>query len=167
MNTKLISLALAAMPMALAQPAFAGSAHAARSAAAERCTVATPQQVEGLFTSFNDAWQTKNPATVAALFDDDAVLLPTVSNTPRTDPAGVEDYFVKFLKSSPVSRIDTSTIKTGCNWAARLGTWTVTLTDPATGAKTDVKARYSFIYGFEDGMWRIEHLHSSVMPEKL
>jgi hypothetical protein len=50
--------------------------------------------------------------------------------------------------------------------AARLGTWTVTVTDPSTGAKTDIKARYSFIYRIEDGKWKIDHLHSSMMPEK-
>jgi hypothetical protein len=52
-----------------------------------------------------------------------------------------------------------------CNSAARLGTWTVTLTDPATGAKRDVKARYSFIYRYVDGDWKMDHLHSSAMPE--
>ncbi|NBU28101.1 MAG: DUF4440 domain-containing protein, partial [Caulobacteraceae bacterium] len=69
--------------------------------------------------------------------------------------------------SSPVGRIETSTIKSGCNWALRAGTWTVTLTDAATGTKTDVRARYSFLYQYEDGQWRIEHLHSSAMPEKI
>ena len=63
-------------------------------------------------------------------------------------------------------RIDTSTIKTGCNWALRAGTWTVALTNPDTGAKTDVKARYSFLYQYDAGVWEIEHLHSSVLPEK-
>ena len=33
----------------------------------------------------------------------------------------------------------------------------------ATGDK--VKARYSFIYKFEDGEWKIAHHHSSMMPE--
>jgi len=76
-------------------------------------------------------------------------------------PSGERDYFVGFLKGSPVGRIDTSTVKLGCNTASRLGTWTVTLTD----AKTDVKARYSFIYKYQDGRWWIDHLHSSKMPE--
>lgn len=40
----------------------------------------------------------------------------------------------------------------------------MTLTDPASGAKNDVKAPYTFLYQFEDGKWRIEHLHSSVLP---
>ena len=129
------------------------------------CAPVTEAAVQQQFDTFNAAWATKNPATVAALFAPDAVLLPTVSNTPRTTPAAVQDYFVGFLKNSPVGRIDSSTIKLGCNTASRLGTWTVTLTDPATGATTPVKARYSFIYKYQDGKWWIDHLHSSMMPE--
>jgi uncharacterized protein (TIGR02246 family) len=131
-----------------------------------KCAAVTQAQVDGLFTDFNQAWATKDPATVTSLFTKDAVLLATVSNKPRTNPAEIQDYFVSFLKNSPVGTIDSSTFKMGCNTAARLGTWTVTLTDPATGAKTDVKARYSFIYRLEDGKWKIDHLHSSMMPEK-
>jgi hypothetical protein len=67
---------------------------------------------------------------------------------------------------SPVGKINSSTVKIGCNTAARVGTWTVTVTDPTTGAKTDIKARYSFLYRIEDGAWKIDHLHSSMMPEK-
>ena len=33
----------------------------------------------------------------------------------------------------------------------------------ATGDK--VKARYTYVYQFEDGEWKIAHHHSSVMPE--
>lgn len=147
------------LALAATQPALAKSR--------QTCATLTPAQLDAKFTQFNEAWLTKNPDKVAALFDDDAVLLATVANVPRTDPAGVRDYFVKFLKGSPVGKIDSSTIKSGCNWALRAGTWTVTLTDPASGAKTDVRARYTFLYQFEDGQWRIEHLHSSVMPEKV
>jgi hypothetical protein len=28
-----------------------------------------------------------------------------------------------------------------------------------------VRARYSFIYAYQNGQWRIAHLHSSMMPE--
>jgi hypothetical protein len=42
----------------------------------------------------------------------------------------------------------------------------VTVADPSTGAKTDMKARYSLLYRIEDGAWKIDHLHSSIMPEK-
>lgn len=132
-----------------------------------KCVTPTEAQVGAFFSDFNSAWATKNPDTVTGLFTKDAVLLATVSNKPRLNHADIRDYFVSFLRSSPVGTIDSSSIKLGCNSVARLGTWTVTLTDAATGQKTDVKARYSFIYIIEDGMWKIDHLHSSAMPEKI
>ena len=130
-----------------------------------QCATVTTAQASSWFDTFNKAWATKDPATVTALFAKDAVLLATVSNTPRTTPAGINDYFVTFLKKSPVGTIDTSTTKIGCNIVSRVGTWTVKLTDPASGKVTDVKARYSFIYKPEGGTWKIDHLHSSMMPE--
>jgi uncharacterized protein (TIGR02246 family) len=157
-----------AVSVALSMTALVAPVHAkpmAVKAAPVKCTAVTPAQVSGWFDTFNGAWATKDPAKVTALFASDAVLLATVSNTPRTTPAMIEDYFVKFLKSSPVGSIDTSTIRIGCNSAYRLGTWTVKLTDAASGKVTDVKARYSFIYKRERGVWKIEHLHSSMMPE--
>jgi uncharacterized protein (TIGR02246 family) len=128
------------------------------------CPAVTSAAVEQQFTKFNAAWATKDPATVTALFSRDAVLLPTLSNTPRTTHAAINDYFVKFLKGSPVGTIDTSTIKIDCKTASRVGTWTVSLTN-GEGLRSDVKARYSFIYTWENGAWKIDHLHSSVMPE--
>ncbi|NJS14182.1 MAG: SgcJ/EcaC family oxidoreductase [Sphingopyxis sp.] len=129
------------------------------------CATVTEAQVASQFDKFNAAWATKNPDTVTKLFTDDAVLLATVSNKPRTDHAEIKDYFVGFLKGSPVGTITSSTIDIGCNKATRVGTWTVTLTDAATGAKTDVKARYSFVYRLDGGEWKIDHLHSSMLPE--
>jgi uncharacterized protein (TIGR02246 family) len=131
----------------------------------ERCEVAAPAQVDSLFAGFNAAWATKNPQTVTNLFSSDAVLLATVSNQPRTTPALINDYFVSFLKNSPVGTIDTSTTTVGCNIATRVGTWTVTLTNPTTNVVTNVKARYSFIYRYGRDGWKIYHLHSSMMPE--
>jgi uncharacterized protein (TIGR02246 family) len=131
----------------------------------ERCEVVTTTQVEGLFPQFMSAWATKDPAKVTALFAPDAVLLATVSNTPRTNPALINDYFQSFLKNSPAGTVDTSTVSLGCNIATRVGTWTVALTNPATNAATNVKARYSFIYKYGRDGWKIYHLHSSAMPE--
>lgn len=149
---------LAGIAMLAATPAMASSKAS--------CATPTAADLDAQFTAFNAAWATKSPDKVTALFDDDAVLLATVANAPRTDHTSIRDYFVSFLKNSPVGKIDTTTIKAGCDWALRAGTWTVTLTDPANGKKTDVKARYSFLYQLEDGKWKIEHLHSSAMPEK-
>ncbi len=149
----------------LSTSAFALVPAAEARTAAPRCAPVTTAAVEAQFDKFNAAWATKNPDTVTALFGKDAVLLATVSNKPRTDAAGIRDYFVKFLQNSPVGTITSSTVDLGCNMATRVGTWTVTFTD-AAGAKTDVLARYTFIYKYEGGKWMIDHLHSSMLPEK-
>ena len=155
------------MRTSLALLAVAGTLVAAPALAAETatCATATTADVEAQFARVNAAWQTGNPDTVTALFSREPVLLATVSNTPRTDAASVRDYFVSFLKAKPVGTIDTSTVEVDCNTATRVGTWTVALTDAATGAVNNVRARYSFIYRFENGDWKIDHLHSSMMPE--
>jgi uncharacterized protein (TIGR02246 family) len=158
-------LTAAALAAIVVVPA-SGHAKAAKSASM-KCVPVNQAGVDGLFTKFNNAWATKDPAKVTKLFTKDAVLLATVSNKPRLNHAEINDYFVGFLKNNPVGTIRSSTYKMGCNKAARLGTWTVSFTDAVTGAKTDVQARYSFIYRMEDGEWKIDHLHSSMMPEKV
>ena len=129
-----------------------------------KCAKVTKADIESQFTAFNDAWQTGDPDKVTALFSKNAVLLATVAAKPRTTHAGIRDYFVGFLKNSPVGHIQTSTITLGCNKATRVGTWDVTLTNPKTHKKSVAKARYSFIYRYEDGHWMISHLHSSLLP---
>lgn len=149
----------------LASLAGCASLPEAEGSAAKVCPIVTTRDVENQFNRFAEAWATLDPDVVTALFSDAPVLLPTVSNTPRTTSAGVRDYFVSFLKNKPVARIDSSTIDIDCTTASRVGTWTVTLTDATTGKSNDVRARYSFIYRFEDADWKIKHLHSSAMPE--
>ena len=152
-----LTITALAMLTAAAAPALAKEVPA--------CAPASTGEIEAQFERFNGALASGSPDKVTALFAADAVLLPTLSNTPRTDSAAVRDYFVHFLAKSPVGHIDSSTVRIGCNTAERVGTWTWTLTDPATGAKSKAPARYSFIYRYEGGQWRIGHLHSSLMPE--
>lgn len=159
---KTILMTAAAIAFAITSTSAAAKAKAD---GGPKCKVVNEAMIEAQFADFNAAWATKDPAKVTALFSKDAVLLPTVSNNPRTDTAGINDYFIKFLQNSPVGTINTSTVKLGCNMAARLGTWTVAMTDAKTGVKSDVKARYSFIYTYQGGEWKIDHLHSSMMPE--
>lgn len=129
-----------------------------------QCAPVSDAAVKAQFGRFNDGLATKSPDRMTALFAPGAVLLPTLSDEERTTPAGIRDYFVHFLEKSPVGHIDTSSVRLGCNMAARMGNWTFTLTDPATHKKSLAHARYTFIYTYEGGHWRIAHLHSSVMP---
>ena len=156
MTKMLLAGALAAAMTAAAPAAFA---------ATKSCPTVSPADVESQFTAFNAAWATKDPDKVTSLFAPSAVLLATVSNTPRTTPAAVRDYFVSFLKNSPQATINSSTVKIDCTTATRVGLWTVALTNPTSGVKTDVKARYSFTYLWDGSAWKVDHLHSSVLPE--
>jgi uncharacterized protein (TIGR02246 family) len=129
------------------------------------CAVVTTKQIEALFDRWNASLATLDPAKVTANYASDAVLLPTVSNTPRTDSASIQSYFVDFLKKHPQGKIDTRTVKIGCNMASDVGTYTFTLSGKSPSDTQIVKARYSYVYVYRDKKWLIAHHHSSAMPE--
>ncbi|KAL7479448.1 hypothetical protein ACHAW6_005175 [Cyclotella cf. meneghiniana] len=121
----------------------------------------TEDEVRGLFNLWNNALATLDPKAVALRYAKKGVLLPTVSDTPRTNFAEIEDYFVNFLKLKPQGKILESYVTVGKNWCKDVGIYEFTMN--ATGKK--VKGRYSFVYVYEDGEWKISHHHSSIMPE--
>mmetsp|Transcript_27665 Transcript_27665/g.40825 ORF Transcript_27665/g.40825 Transcript_27665/m.40825 type:complete len:360 (-) Transcript_27665:198-1277(-) len=121
----------------------------------------TESEVQDLFGLWNDALATKDPKKVAMRYAKQSVLLPTVSDTPRTDFQSIKDYFVNFLKLEPQGTILESNVQIGMNIAQDCGIYEFAM--GATGAK--VKGRYTFIYVWEDDQWKISHHHSSVMPE--
>ncbi|WP_432722299.1 SgcJ/EcaC family oxidoreductase [Jeongeupia wiesaeckerbachi] len=133
-------------------------------AKAPSCAKTGDAAVAGLFDQWNAALATNNPDKVADRYWPDAVLLPTVSNTPRTDRASIRAYFVDFLQKHPQGKIDTRTIKINCNTAVDMGTYTFTLQDK-DGHSKQVAARYTYVYENRGGSWKILHHHSSAMPE--
>lgn len=137
---------------------------AAQAQSTPACATVTPAEIAALFDTWNTTLGFGDPHRMAALYAADAVLLPTVSNTPRIDRAGIVDYFQHFLKSKPSGAINSRSIKLGCNNAMDAGTYTFTL-QTAAGAPTRVRARYTYVYAFTDGRWQIQHHHSSAMPE--
>jgi uncharacterized protein (TIGR02246 family) len=132
--------------------------------AAESCTTLDTKAVAALFDDWNFALSSLDANQVVQRYWPNAVLLPTVSNTPRTNAAMIGDYFEHFLAKRPRGRIDTRTIQGGCNVAMDMGTYTFSLMDDK-GVTSQVAARYTFIYQYRDGAWKILHHHSSAMPE--
>merc|ERR1719343_1309387 len=119
------------------------------------------EEVRALFSLWNNALATGDSRIVASRYAESPVLLPTVSDKPRTDFETVKDYFDAFLLKAPQGKILEGYIKIGENWASDTGIYEFTM-----GATGDVvKARYSFVYVYEGGEWKISHHHSSVMPE--
>lgn len=145
-------------------PAAAAAVPAASSGPAPRCAPIDEGKVAAMFDQWNLALASLDPAKVTARYWPNAVLLPTVSNTPRTNPALIQDYFEHFLQKHPRGHIETRTIDVGCNLAVDMGTYTFSLMDDSGRAK-EVFARYTYVYEARDGQWKILHHHSSAMPE--
>ncbi|MBT1092422.1 DUF4440 domain-containing protein [Streptomyces sp. WAC 05379] len=124
------------------------------------------KEIAGLFDQWNSALATGDPEQVADLYAKDAVLLPTVSNKVRADRAGIVDYFEHFLANKPVgTKIETHVNVLDHNSAIDTGVYEFALTDPATGEKSTVEARYTYAYEKRGGEWLIVNHHSSKMPE--
>ncbi|WP_369272491.1 SgcJ/EcaC family oxidoreductase [Streptomyces sp. R11] len=124
------------------------------------------KQIAALFDQWNRTLQTGDPEQVADLYASDAVLLPTVSNEVRADHAAIVDYFEHFLANKPVGKkIETHINVLDSNSVIDAGTYQFTLTDPETGEKSVVKARYTYAYEKRGGEWLIVNHHSSKMPE--
>jgi uncharacterized protein (TIGR02246 family) len=121
----------------------------------------TVDRVRNLFHLWNDSLDTLNADTVARRFTKNAVVLPTISNIPRTDYESIRAYYEEFLKYKPQARIVQSHVTIGSDSARDVGTYELTL--GVDGTK--VMSRYSFDYAYEAGRWLISHQHSSPMPE--
>ena len=129
------------------------------------CAPVTQQEIAALFDRWNASLAMHDADKVTANYAPDAVLLPTVSNRPRTSTSDIKDYFMHFLERNPQGTIDSRTIRIGCNMASDVGTYTFKLSGSTPGTTEVVKARYSFIYELRNGKWVIVHHHSSAMPE--
>ena len=66
-----------------------------------------------------------------------------------------------FLEVKPDGKIIESYVSIGENWCKDVGIY-----EFQKGIDgTSVRARYSFVYVFEDGEWKISHHHSSLQPD--
>lgn len=118
------------------------------------------QKIADLFELWNDTLQTGDPNKVAALYETNAILLPTVSNQVRHNHEEIADYFVHFLAKGPQGSIDESNIRTFGDIAINSGVYTFSFSN---GDK--VQARYTYVYRWNGQDWKIIEHHSSAMPE--
>ncbi|PXB02631.1 SgcJ/EcaC family oxidoreductase [Pectobacterium carotovorum] len=125
------------------------------------CVKTSKKEIASLFNRWNASLQTGDAKKVNRNYASDAVLLPTLSDQPRTTDAERIDYFEHFLEKKPVGKIDTSTIRIGCNKAVDTGTYTFTFGDGSVA-----KARYTYTYAWnaKQKQWLITTHHSSANP---
>ncbi|MER5432128.1 SgcJ/EcaC family oxidoreductase [Streptomyces sp. NPDC002588] len=161
-QTRIRAALVTATALVTAATALAGVS----AAGSEKSRKPTEKQIAALFDGWNAALRTGDADVVADRYAEDAVLLPTVSNEVRTDRAGIVDYFEHFLQNKPVGKkVRTIVNVLDDNSAIDTGVYEFTLTDPDTGAKRVVEARYTYEYEKRGGQWKIVNHHSSAMPE--
>ena len=117
-------------------------------------------EINSLFDHWNVAIQTGKPKNVVALYETNAILLPTISNKIRKTHAEIEDYFEAFLAKGPKGSIDESNVRIFGDIAINSGIYTFTF---ANGSS--VQARFTFVYRFNGQRYKIVEHHSSAMPE--
>jgi uncharacterized protein (TIGR02246 family) len=144
-----------------------GAAHAGEADShhgAAHVGLPTDQEIAALFDRWNATLQNGGPHDMALLYAEDGVLLPTVSNVPRTNRVEIGEYFEHFLQLSPRGMINERYIAIlDENSAIDSGIYTFDIL--RDGVPSYVVARYSFVYERVDGRWKIKSHHSSAMPE--
>ena len=116
--------------------------------------------IAALFEEWNTALQTGEPKNVTALYESNAILLPTISNQVRHNHEEIEDYFIHFLAKDPKGVINESNIRTFGNIAINSGIYTFTFSDG-----NSVQARFTYVYRWNGQRWLIVEHHSSALPE--
>jgi uncharacterized protein (TIGR02246 family) len=118
------------------------------------------KEIVSLFEQWNEALQTRIPKNVTALYENDAILLPTISNTVCQTHEKIEEYFDNFLSLEPIGKIDESTVRIFDSIAMNSGTCTFKFKN-----EEPIQARFTFIYRWDGERWMIMTHHSSRMPE--
>ncbi|MCO7226642.1 SgcJ/EcaC family oxidoreductase [Pleionea sp. CnH1-48] len=120
----------------------------------------TDNEIISLFDDWNQALQTGDPQKVVALYDENAILLPTISNQVRRTQEERADYFVQFLAKGPKGELEAPNVRIFNKIAINSGVYNFSFNDGST-----VKARYTFVYQWNGEKWLIIEHHSSAMPE--
>ena len=126
--------------------------------------MSTKNEISDQFVMWNDALQTGDPDNVVACYAADAaILLPTVSAKVRHNHDEIRDYFVHFLSKKPKGRITEQNIRIYDNIAINSGLYIFSL--KGDDGRTDVGARFTFVYRKHEDGWLIVEHHSSILPE--
>lgn len=164
--------------LVLAQPMLLGGcADASHAAATPKASTPMPAMAdvsdlprEADIARLFDVWavtlRTGSPQEMAALYAEDGVLLPTVSNQAHTTPEAIAHYFEKFQAMRPRGVINERHIKV-LGRAAAVDSGIYTFDIVRDGRADFIVARYSFVYEKRNGHWLIVSHHSSAMPQSV
>jgi uncharacterized protein (TIGR02246 family) len=119
--------------------------------------------VSQLVKNWVDTLGTFNPEAVVNLYAPDGILLGTIAENIKVGRDEILTYFNMFVQKQPVGMINTMYIQDGGSCKVADGIYTFTLTD-SLGKKTEVIARYTFVFKQYMDEWKIASHHSSKQP---
>ena len=118
------------------------------------------EQVAAATDAWAAAFNDRDPARLAALYDADAILWGTAAKAMATTPAAIHEYF-KILPKLPSARVTFGEQKIRVLGDVAVNTGYYTFTFP----KTEWPSRYSMVFKYRDGKWLIVDHHSSRIPQ--
>ena len=104
-----------------------------------------------------------NPEAVVNLYAPDGILLGTIADNIKVGRDEILTYFNMFVRKQPIGMINTMYIQDFGSSKVADGIYTFTLTD-SLGKKTEVIARYTFVFTQYMDEWKIASHHSSKQP---
>ena len=121
--------------------------------------VAAPQDdVTAATRAWAEAYNSRDPQKIQALYAPDAVFWGTSSPTLRDTPALIGEYF-KNSPSQPNARVELGDFKVRVWGDTAASTGSYTFTDMRDGP-----ARFSLVFHRQNGRWMIVDHHSSSVP---
>jgi uncharacterized protein (TIGR02246 family) len=109
------------------------------------------------------AYDSRDPARIAAQYAPDATLWGTTMKSIATAPPAVADYF-KDAAARPNARVrfDSHNVRVLGDTATDSGAYT--FVDQRDGTQSTNPARFTLVFQRRDGRWVLVHHHSSRLP---
>jgi uncharacterized protein (TIGR02246 family) len=120
-------------------------------------------QVASATAAWVAAYNTRDPARITALYDQEAVLWGTSAKTVSATPSAIAEYF-KDAKKRPDARVTLGEQHIRVYGDVAISTGYYTFTDMRDGKSVTNPSRHTFVYRYRDGKWLIVDHHSSRVP---
>ena len=128
-----------------------------------RAPAGPKEEVAAATQAWAEAFNSRDPARVLALYDAEAVFWGTVSPTLRDIPDAIRDYF-KGMPDQPQARVVLGEQRIRVYGESASNTGSYTFSNVRDGQPVTIPARFSVTYRQRDGRWMIVDYHSSAMP---
>ena len=128
-----------------------------------RASASDAAQISAATVSWVEAYNSRDPARISALYHPEAVLWGTVSSSLKKNADGVADYF-KDARKRPDARVSIVEQAPRVYGDIGINSGAYTFTDVRDGKAVTNAARFSFVFYKRDGRWMILDHHSSRMP---